>query len=60
MVRMYRSTDELANVHLYTLFISNRDGHLLKVMCGVSKSFCYENPIVITGYYQAHMGTART
>ena len=60
MVRMYNSTDELASVRLYTLSISNRDRHLFKVMCGISKSFNYENPIVVMGYYLAHRGIART
>lgn len=60
MVRMYSSTDELVNVHLYILSISNGGRCLIKVMCGISKSIIYESPIVVTGYYQAHRGIART
>ena len=60
MVRMYNGTDELTNVRLYIYSIPNRDGYLLKVMCGMSKSEFYESPIIVIGYYQAHRGKVRT
>ena len=59
MVRMVEIPDELANVRLYSLTISNWDSYPLRVLCGMSKSLYYESPIIVTGYYQTQRGIAR-